>query len=370
MRIVFLHRTYNDYTVETPYARGIGGTESANAYLCIELAKLGHSISLLTNTSAPGRYRGVECLNHKTSLSADLMNVADVVVVSNESCGRTLRDEFRVVKPMVMWNHHADDQPAIEALEFSRERKAWSSFAFVSDWQRNQYCSVYWVAREKTKVMRNAVSPAFAAVAPRSPWFRGDRAPVLVYTSAPYRGLDVLLAAFPSIRSAHPGTRLRVFSGMATLQVSIENDPYADLYRRCTSMEGVEYVGPIPQPALAVELAEAAALAYPSTYPETSCIAAIEAMSVGAIVLTTRSGAMPETMAGFGLMVEPHENTTRLTGDFTEMTIAALSEMRRDPDEAEARREQQIAYVRETYSWPKRALEWELYLSDIARQHA
>src|SRR5258706_312987 len=136
----------------------------------------------------------------------------DVVVVSNESCGRTLRDEFRVVKPMVMWNHHADDQPAIEALEFSRERKAWSSFAFVSDWQRNQYCSVYWVAREKTKVMRNAVSPAFAAVAPASPWFRGDRAPVLVYTSAPYRGLEVVLAAFPSISSAHPGTRLRVFS--------------------------------------------------------------------------------------------------------------------------------------------------------------
>ena len=50
---------------------------------------------------------------------------------------------------------------------------------------------------------------------------------------------------------------------------------------------------------LAAELAQAAALAYPSTYPETSCIAALEAMSVGAAVLTTRSGAMPETTAGF-----------------------------------------------------------------------
>jgi glycosyltransferase involved in cell wall biosynthesis len=368
MRIVFVHRTFNDYTVETPYARGIGGTESANAYLCVELAKLGHSVALLTSTSTPGRYRDVECLNHKASLSADLMNAADVVVVSNEACGRTLKDEFRVVKPLVMWNHHADDQPAIEALEFARERKAWTSFAFVSEWQRNQYCSVYWVPRERTKVMRNAVSPVFAAAELASPWFRGDSAPVLVYTSAPYRGLDVLLETFPPVRSSHPGTRLRVFSGMATLQVAIENDPYAELYRRCTSLEGVEYVGPIPQPALAVELAQAAALAYPSTYPETSCIAALEAMSMGAIVLTTRSGAMAETLAGFGMMVEADEDAARLTKNFTEMTIAALSEMRRDPDKAEARREQQIAYVRETYSWSKRAIEWESYLSDIARQ--
>jgi hypothetical protein len=45
--------------VETPHLRGIGGTESANAYVSVELAKLGHSVALLTNTSTPGYYRGV-----------------------------------------------------------------------------------------------------------------------------------------------------------------------------------------------------------------------------------------------------------------------------------------------------------------------
>ena len=111
MRIVFVHRTINDYTVETPYMRGIGGTESALCYLSVELAKRGHSVSLLTNASNPGRYRNVECLNYKTSLTPDLINAADVVVVSNEACGRQLRDEFRAKKPLVMWNQHADDQP-------------------------------------------------------------------------------------------------------------------------------------------------------------------------------------------------------------------------------------------------------------------
>ena len=59
MRIAFVHRTINDYTVETPYKRGIGGTESALCYLSVELAKRGHSVSLLTNTSTPGPLR--EC---------------------------------------------------------------------------------------------------------------------------------------------------------------------------------------------------------------------------------------------------------------------------------------------------------------------
>jgi glycosyltransferase involved in cell wall biosynthesis len=369
MRIVFVHRTVNDYTVETPYLRGIGGTESALAYLSVELAKLGHSVSLLTNTSAPGRYRSVECLNYKTSLTPDLIHASDVVVVSNEACGRTLRDEFRARKPLVMWNQHADDQPAIEALEFTRERKAWAGIAFVSEWQRDQFCSVYWVDREKTRVMRNAISPAFASAQPARPWFLSQKAPVLVYTSAPYRGLDVLLDAVPIIRSAISDMRLRVFSGMATLQVAIENDPYAELYARCKSTDGVEYIGPVAQPELAAELGHAAALAYPSTFPETSCIAAMEAMSAGATILTTRSGAMPETTAGFGMMIEPHEDAPRLAKEFAQMTIDALAQARREPDEAEARRDQQIEFVRKNYSWPARALEWESYLSEVVRQN-
>ena len=370
MRIVFVHRTVNDYTVETPSMRGIGGTESALAYLSIELAKRGHTVSLLTNNSAPGRYRDVECLNYKTSLSPDLINASDVVVVSNEACGRTLKDEYRAKKPLVMWNQHADDQPAIEALEFTRERKAWASIAFVSEWQRDQFCNIYWIDKNKTRVMRNAISPPFASAAPAQPWFQSGQAPVLVYTSAPYRGLDVLLDAVPIIRSAISDMRLRVFSGMATLQVAIENDPYAELYRRCRSTEGVDYIGPVPQPVLATELSQAAALAYPSTFPETSCIAAMEAMSAGAIILTTRSGAMPETTAGFGSMIEPHDDAPRLAKEFAQMAIDALAEARREPNCVAARRSQQIEFARTNYSWPARALEWESYLLEVVRQNS
>ena len=120
---------------------------------------------LLANTSQPGRYLGVECLNHKTALTKDFLNGADAVVVANEACGRALR-ELGVVRPLALWTHHTDDQPSIEALEFTRERKAWTGFAFVSQWQLDQYAQVFWLPRERARVMRNAIAPAFSGIPP------------------------------------------------------------------------------------------------------------------------------------------------------------------------------------------------------------
>ena len=365
MRIIFLHRTVVDYTVETPYQRAIGGSEAGMAYLAVELTKLGHSVVHLANTSAPGRYLGVECLNHKTAATKDFLNGADAIVVANEACGRELRDKG-VAKPMVLWSGHADDQPPIEPLEYTRERKAWSGFAFVSQWQLEQFCHVFWLPREKARVMRNAIAPAMLAQTPaQQPWFKHGEPPVLVYTSAPYRGLDVLLGAFPQIRAAVPGTTLRVFSGLSRTRGGPEDNQYANLRRLCLETDGVEYVGPVSQPELAQALTRAAALSYPSTYPETSCIAALEAMALGATVLTTRLGALPETLAGFGYMVEASDNEALLAKNFAAMAISALNELRAKPDEAAARRESQIAYIRNNYTWSARALEWQSWLFQL-----
>jgi len=215
-------------------------------------------------------------------------------------------------------------------------------------------------------VLRNAISPSFAQLVPQDPWFVRSEPPVLVYTSAPYRGLDVLITAFPAIRAAIRGTRLRVFSNLG--DVSAPGNEYANLQRQCLSTQGVEYMGAIGQAQLASELQQAAALAYPSTFLETSCIAALEAMAAGALVLTTRAGALPETTAGFAKLVEPYEDPAAYARAFATMAIDGLRADERNPQAALARRERQIAFVREHYTWPGRALEWQTWLSDIVRQ--
>jgi glycosyltransferase involved in cell wall biosynthesis len=266
---------------------------------------------------------------------------------------------------MVMWTGHTDDQPSMESLEYSRERKAWTGFAFVSQWQLEEYCRTFWLPRERTRVMRNAISPAVAERHAAEPWFTRGEPPVIVYTSAPYRGLDVLLAAFPFIAAAIPGIRLRVFSGLSTTRGGPEDNQYKELYQRCLATEGVDYAGPVSQPELAEALENAAALAYPCTYPETSCIAALEAMAAGATVLTTALGALPETLAGFGAMVPPRDDPAVLAKDFAAMAVKTLNQIKRNPDAALARREAQMAHVRQLYAWPNRALEWQSWLFEL-----
>jgi hypothetical protein len=51
-------------------------------------------------------------------------------------------------------------------------------------------------------------------------------------------------------------------------------------------------VGSIDEVAFADELQSTAALAYPSTFTEMSCITVLEAMAAGAAVLTTRLGVL------------------------------------------------------------------------------
>lgn len=365
MRIAFLDASLADLTADAPYERPVGGSHSAMFYLSVELARLGHTVAIVNGTSAPGEYRGVACVHHREGLTAQYLNGFDVVVALNSACGATLKREIGVRVPLVLWNQHAFDQPPVQELHRLRERKTWAGFAFVSQWQLDTFVEKFWVPREKSIVLRNAAGPAFAGLPPAVPWFARGAAPVLVYTSTPFRGLDVLLSAFPLIRAAIPDVRLRVFSSMALYQVRPEDDKYRELYARCAATEGAEYVGPVGQARLARELAEAAALAYPSTFAETSCIAVIEAMAAGAAVFTTRLGALPETAGGFASMVDPSDDRTKLAGSFAGMVADALAEMRRESAAAAERREAQLAFIRQNYLWPARAAEWQAWLSSL-----
>ena len=79
---------------------------------------------------------------------------------------------------------------------------------------------------------------------------------------------------------------------MAVYQKGGEADEYAALYERSRGLPGVEYVGSLSQPDLAQVLHKIDALTYPSTFAETSCIAAIEALAAGCQVLATDLGAL------------------------------------------------------------------------------
>lgn len=368
MRVAFLDFSGWDYTPDTPYQRPLGGSHSAMCYLAEELARQGHQVWIVNGVAEPVVVRGVSVVRFDAP-GITAIAQADAVVVLNGCAYDKAAGLRRILGdgPMfVYWTQHAHDQPASKHLDDPAMRALWDEYVLISDWQARCYQETFGLPADKVSVLRNAIGPRFRHMFAGGKRVYGERSwpPVLAYTSTPFRGLSVLLDAFPRIRAAIPGTRLKVFSSMAVYQVSGERDPHADLYRRCRETEGVEYIGSVPQPELARELAGVTCLAYPNTFAETSCIAVMEALAAGCLVVTSNLGALPETLNGQGFSMTPSADPATYAEAFASLTVRVLQLVQNDPARAENYLSDQVELFNAAVTWPVRARQWGAWLAE------
>ncbi len=346
----------------------LGGSQSAACYLARSLAQMGHDIFFLTHTTSPAVHGGVTCLSWYTTPpdALRLLHLDVFVCVLGTGNGSLLRSVLEPKTRLLLWTQHRCDQQAVQLLDEASERKSYDDFVFVSEWQRAEFLTRFALPPEKTHVLRNAVAPAFLSMDPEGTPILPQKArpPVLAYTSTPFRGLDLLLTAFPAIRMQITGVKLRVFSSMRVYQAAPHTDHahYGALYERCRQTPGVEYIGSIPQPALAHEMRCVTALAYPNTFAETSCIAALEAMASGCRIITSFLGALPETTAGFADLIPSELSQEEYLHRFTERTVALLREASNAPSATEDLLRRQVSYIRNSATWERRAMEWDDWL--------
>ena len=113
--------------------------------------------------------------------------------------------------------------------------------------------------------------------------------------------------------------------------------------------------GRCSQPRLAEELKAVSILAYPNTFAETSCIAVMEAMAAGLLVVTTDLGALPETTMGFGTLVSPASRSggdrrVRCSG-FLDRLKGVLRDRAADPAGFAAARFEQVEAINAGCTW-------------------
>ncbi|MFV3126461.1 glycosyltransferase [Niveispirillum sp. KHB5.9] len=367
MKLAFLDTTFGDYTPRTPLAAPLGGMQSAACHLAMALARAGTDVTLINGTGMPGAVDGVMCRHHAT-MPVALLAQHDVLVVMGGCDGdsvRNLRAAMTSRQKLVLWTQHAGDQHSVANLSDPDIAGLWDAFIFVSRWQRDDFIRRFTLAPDRCHILRNAPAPCFAGlfaedadIAAAKPW-----PPVLAYTSTPFRGLDVLLAAMPRIRAAIPGTILRVYSSLEPYQVPLASDPYAGLYEQCRQTEGVEYVGSMAQPALARALRAVTALAYPNRYAETSCISVMEAMAAGCLVVSSHLGALPETAAGFARLLpvppDPADHAVR----FADAMVTELRRRRDDPAGTGRHLRAQLDQAGVAGGWDRRAAQWLSWLA-------
>ncbi len=361
MKILFLDLMGLPYDTTTPYKTPLGGTQSAVTYLAKELAALGNQVKVINGVPEPRETDGVQFSS--LPCPTEEMNSFDVIVMVAASIGQTIRG-LGVTRPMILWCHHAHDQAAVQALSSPEERAAFQGFAMVSQWQAMGYINLFGLPPEQVRILRNAASPMILAADHKDPWYVRGTPPTLAYTSTPFRGLDVLIMAFPLIRTMVSDARLKVFSSMGIYGQTDEEDQFRALYELARVVPGVDYVGPLPQAQLAEALTEVDFLAYPSTFAETSCIAVIEAMAAGAHVISTALGALPETTSGYATMVDqiashPIMFATRYARVVADTILAT------NPESDLTRRANQMELVRQVYNWQDRAKTWNGWLTEI-----
>ncbi|KAA3518696.1 glycosyltransferase [Agrobacterium vitis] len=357
MHFLFLDTSGIDYDPETPLQQPLGGTQSAIAYLSEELVKAGATVTLMNNPSRERVVKGVRLVESST-IGREGFGQFDIVVVVSVALGIKFRQVVPKHIPMVLYCHHAADQVSVSTLRNAEERAVWDAFVMVSHWQVNDYAAAFGLNPTRAAVIGNAVSPAFLERPLQPAWFEIGAEPVLTYTSTPFRGLDILLLAFPSIRARLSGAELKIFSGIKIYTADAQNDPNAYLYEVARSLSGVTYHDSVSQKKLADVMGNAAALTYPSTFAETFCIAAVEALASGAEVLTTRLGALPEVLNGLGQFMDMAPSYRQLAQNYIEFASEALVAMKRDPSAAAARRQERTDYVRTHFTWARRAQQW------------
>ena len=126
------------------------------------------------------------------------------------------------------------------------------------------------------------------------------------------------------------------------------------------------YHGYQPNDVVRKALQEAHIFGYPNIWPETSCIAAIEAMSAGCEVVCPNFAALPETTGSFARMYNFHEDVNEHANIFVNQLYHSINQ--RLSDYMIAKLDFQKNWVDNFYSWDLRAAEWTAFLQSLRKK--
>lgn len=258
----------------------------------------------------------------------------------------------------VIWQHLSYDQNAIASIVDKNFVDSIDHFVYVSQWQLDQFKNRFPIQDAHNIVIRNAIEPIEFIEKPTNKI-------KLIYTSMPNRGLDILLDAFEMIDQSN--VELTIYSSniiYGTQYNTMIGNHYDKLFHRCKTMKNVIYKGYAMNTAVRKSLQQSHILAYPSTYEETSCLAAIEAGAAGCKIVTTNLGALSETCGEYASFVEYTRDRQKLVEDYAEKLQFEVNNYH----DLCYNIKNQSNWFNNFYSWEKRSKEWIHFLGDICEK--
>ena len=258
-------------------------------------------------------------------------------------------------KPRLYWIHDLALDPSHSLLTKPGGMNFFEKLIFVSHWQQQQFNTLLNIPYSNGVVIKNAIDPISEHQKNKTDTLQ------LMYCSTPQRGLDVLLTALDMLERTD--FHLHVFSSFKIYGWDQNDEPFEPLFDKCKSDNRITYYGSVPYDELRQHWTNMHILAYPSTWQETSCRVAMEAMSAHCAVVTSNWGALPETCGEFGYVYPYTEDKLEHAERFADALEDVMDEYWSDETQKNLDNAQEYSYTH--YSWSKRIKQWTYFLDNL-----
>ena len=279
-----------------------------------------------------------------------------------------LRDKAQIIcsrvrdvdpnRPTILWLHDMFNDPESQHLSDPDSRKQFDRLVFVSNFQKTQYELAYGLRPSEYVIFKNCIDPIPYHDKPNP-----EENINLIYHTTPHRGLDLLVPVFEELCKFHDNVTLDVYSSFDIYGWGERDADYKDLFNKCREHPKINYHGYQPNEVVREALQKAHIFAFPSIWPETSCIAAMEAMSARCAVVAPDFAALPETLAGFGITYGMHEDPNVHANIFYQVLNQTIQSY--NSPEMFNRLDFQKSYADSFYNWGTRVSQWESLITNL-----
>jgi len=327
--IVFYNANDVKFNGNTLNEKPIAGSETALIQMARAMKNNGWNVHVFCNCDKEAYYDNIG-YHHFSKINDGMIKIAeelgreiDVFISSRDM--RPFLGGRPPVKKTILWMHDMPSgenfkEPMLEAEKFVDE------FFFVSQYHLNVWNKALDGKLPLTKcyASRNGIDES------RFENKKGiqKRRGMCVYTTTPFRGLDVLMGIWPKIKARVPNAELHVYSNMSIYNQKNENE-IADIFKYGKSIaeeNSIFFHDPVKQHQLAEVLLEADVMLYPNHFPETSCITAMESIKAKTPVITSKYGALPETIKeGEGILIDGESHEEGYEEKFIDQAVSMLT---------------------------------------------
>jgi glycosyltransferase involved in cell wall biosynthesis len=337
----------------------LGGSEKAVAYLAQELCRNGYTVYVSGSVQPEelSAENGDEVSVKYVGLSGlpELLRTTafHTVVCSRYISFLELYAGASSFYQFYIWAHDTHLIPYGCDLSDTAIVEKWSDHidgcVCQTQWHADEYVSQYPALKSKIRVINNGID---LELFPRPISKKTNR---FIYTSRTERGLSRILDLWPDIVAALPDATLVI----STYVAFPCNDDERRIQERIAHLnqtylgqneeEGrIRHLGQLNPTQLYAEMGAAEYWLYPTDWPETSCITAMEMLMSEVICFYYPVAGLTETMGGCGIQIAPGSGSN----------VQTLAQIAIDETKKEALRKQGRAYA-ESCSWVNRAQQWD-----------